>query len=128
MVREFNYRGKPMSELNKISLEEFVELLPSQARRRINRKGFTEEQKKLLADLRKNKDEVVKTHCREMIIFPEMIGRKIGVYNGKEFVYVIVLPEMLGHVLGEYALTRRSVKHSGPGIGATRSTKFISVR
>ena len=31
------------------------------------------------------KPEVVKTHLRDMIIVPEMIGSIVGVYNGKTF-------------------------------------------
>lgn len=31
------------------------------------------------------KPEVVKTHLRNMIILPEMIGSMVGVYNGKTF-------------------------------------------
>lgn len=31
------------------------------------------------------KPDVVKTHLRNMIILPEMIGSMVGVYNGKTF-------------------------------------------
>lgn len=31
------------------------------------------------------KPEVVKTHLRNMIIVPEMVGSIVGVYNGKTF-------------------------------------------
>lgn len=31
------------------------------------------------------KPETVKTHLRDMIIVPEMIGSMVGVYNGKVF-------------------------------------------
>jgi hypothetical protein len=31
------------------------------------------------------KPEVVKTHLRDMIILPEMVGSMVGVYNGKTF-------------------------------------------
>ena len=63
-----------------------------------------------------------------MIILPEMVGVKIGVYNGKEYTPVEVKPEMIGHRLGEFALTRKPVKHSSPGFGATRSSKFVPLK
>ena len=63
-----------------------------------------------------------------MIIFPEMVGLKIGVYNGKEFVIVEVKPEMIGHYLGEFSLTRRRISHGSPGIGATRSSKYVPLK
>jgi small subunit ribosomal protein S19 len=63
-----------------------------------------------------------------MIVLPEMVGRTIRIYDGKEFQQVTILPEMLGHYLGEFALTRKSVKHTGPGVGATRSSKYMPLK
>ncbi len=123
--KEFLFRGKKIEELKSLSLNEFADLLKSRERRKIKR-GFTEEEKKLLKDLEK-KDEV-KTHCRDMIILPLMVGKTIHVYNGKEFVAVRVTTEMLGHRLGEFALTRKRVQHHAPGVGATRSSQALSVR
>ena len=34
------------------------------------------------------KPDVVKTHLRNMVIMPEMIGSMVGVYNGKTFTAV----------------------------------------
>jgi len=72
--------------------------------------------------------EIVKTHCRDMIILPSFVGKTIGVHNGKEFQPVKIQPEMIGHYLGEFALTRKRVKHSGPGVGATRSSKYMPLK
>ncbi len=113
----FRYRGKTLEELKAMSLEEFAELLPARERRKIKR-GFTEQEQKLLKKIRNN-EKNIKTHCRDMIILPEMVGVKIGVYNGKEFVEVIIVEEMIGHRLGEFSLTRKLVKHSG--VGAKRT-------
>jgi small subunit ribosomal protein S19 len=124
--KEFTYRGKTMDELKKMSTNEFAELVPSRLRRSLKR-GFTDAQKKLIADV-KSKDNNIKTHCRTMVILPEMVGMTIGVYSGKEFTKVIILDEMLGHVLGEFSLTRKKVAHSAPGIGATRSSAAMSVK
>ena len=124
--KEFAYRGKSMEELMKMSLNEISALFPARQRRSLKR-GLTEQQKILLSKIRKNEANI-ETHCRDMIILPEMIGKTIKVYNGKEFVSVIIMDEMIGHCLGEFALTRRKVEHSAPGIGATRSSAALSVK
>lgn len=126
MVREFKFRGKTLEELKKMDLEEFSKLLKSSKRRSLKR-GFDNEQKKLLEKLREGKD-YVKTKRRDIIILPEMVGKKIGVYNGKEYVKLEIKPQMIGHYLGEMILTREEVKHSAPGMGATRSSKFVPLK
>ncbi len=123
---EFTYRGKTMEELKKMSLEEFAKLVPARQRRVIKR-SLNEDDKKLLQKLRLKKAKI-RTHLRDMIILPEMVGTKIDVYNGKEFIPVDIIPEMLGHYLGEFALTRKKVAHGAAGIGATRSSKFIPLK
>ncbi len=127
MPKIFTYRGKTLEEMKKMTLEEFARLLPARERRSLLKRGLTEQQKILLKKLRSGK-EFVKTHVRDMIIIPEMVGKKIGVYNGKEFVPVEIKPEMIGHRLGEFAPTRKRVKHSSPGVGATRSSKFVPLK
>jgi len=124
--KEFAYRGKSMEELMKLSLNEIATLFPARQRRSLKR-GLTEQQKILLSKIRKNETNI-KTHCRDMLVLPEMTGKTIKVYNGKEFVSVIIMDEMIGHCLGEFALTRRKVEHSAPGIGATRSSAALSVK
>ncbi len=124
--KEFTFRGHNMDELSKMTLAEFTELLNSRTRRSINR-GLTDQQQKFLEHLRKN-EGVIKTHCRNMIVLPEMVGRTVRIYDGKEFQQVSIQPEMLGHFLGEFALTRKSVKHTGPGVGATRSSKYMPLK
>lgn len=124
--KEFTYKGKSLSELKTLSIEEFTELTNSRVRRSLKR-GLTEEQKKLLEKVRSN-DNNIKTHARDMPIVPEMIGHNIKVHNGKDYVSTIIIEEMLGHYLGEFALTRRRVSHNAPGVGATRSSASVSVR
>lgn len=124
--KEFSYRGKTFDELKEMSLTQLAECLPARARRNLTR-GFGEEQKKLLKEIKKGKKEI-KTHCRDMIIVPEMVGTLIKVHSGKSFDAVRIEKEMIGHYLGEFALTRRKVSHSAPGIGATRSSASLSVR
>lgn len=119
-------KGISEDDLKKLSLKEFMEITNSRARRTLKR-GFTDLQKKLLKRIDRD-DKNIKTHCRNMIIIPKMIGMTIKVYSGKEFVPVIILPEMIGHYLGEFVMTRKKVAHSAPGIGATRSSASVSVR
>lgn len=126
MAKEFLYRGKTLDEVKKLSLDEFAEIISSRARRKIKR-GFTEQEKKLLEKVRASQKNI-KTHCRDMIVLPEMIGHNIQVHNGKRWVPVDLTFEMVGGRLGEFALTRGIVKHSSPGIGATRSSASLSVR
>ncbi|HEC86581.1 MAG: 30S ribosomal protein S19 [Thermoplasmata archaeon] len=126
--KEFRYRGFTLEELQSLPLEEFLELLPSRMRRTLKR-GLTREQDKLLRDIEKaDKDEVIRTHLRNMIILPSFVGHKIAVHNGKEFQQITIDPYMIGHYLGEFALTRKRVIHSGPGVGATRSSKYMPLK
>jgi len=110
-----------------MSLGEFSQLLTARERRSLKR-GLTDREKKLLEGIRKHPDKFHRTHERQMIILPEMLGAKIGVYNGKEYIPLEIKPEMLGHRLGEFVLTRKQVKHSAPGFGATRSSKFVPLK
>ncbi|MFW9948886.1 MAG: 30S ribosomal protein S19 [Candidatus Thorarchaeota archaeon] len=131
---KFHYRGYTLEELKKMNMDEFIQLLPARARRSL-RRGLPPRQKKLLERLRRayrakkrGKDILTRTHVRDMLIFPEMVGLKIGVYNGKTYEIVEVKPEMIAHYLGEFSLTRRHVQHGSPGIGATRSSKYVPLK
>ena len=124
--KEFTYRGKTLEELKKLSLNEIAALMPARQRRTLKRE-LTEQQKILLQKVRNNESNI-ETHCRDMIILPEMVGKTIKVYSGKEFIPVIIVEEMIGHYLGEFVLTRKKVEHSAPGIGATRSSAALSVK
>ena len=125
-MAKFIFRGKSLEELQKMSLDEFSELLTSRKRRSLKR-GIKYEAKKLLKKLEEGKS-FVKTHRRDIIILPQMVNKKIGIYNGKEFVAVEITPEMIGHYLGEFAMSRKETKHSSPGMGATRSSKFVPLK
>ncbi len=129
MAKIYKYRGKTLEELEQMNLEEFSSLLTSRERRALHR-GLPKQQKKLLEKIRrfKGKDKLIRTHSREMVILPEMVGTKLGVHNGHEFIMVVVDAGMIGHRLGEFALTRKRVKHSAPGLGATRSSKFVPLK
>lgn len=130
----FKYRGYTLEELQEMSLEEVIELLPSRQRRSLKR-GFLPRQEKVLAKMEKvdieNNDgrpEVIKTHCRDMIVLPNMVGYTFGIYNGREFVEVTIKPEMIGCYFGEFSQTRGRVQHGDPGMGATRSSMFVPLK
>ncbi len=122
---EFTYRGLKAEELKKLNMDELMELLPSRQRRRLKR-GLTKDHRRLLSRV-KDRD-VVRTHLRDMIVLPEMVGKTIEIYNGKTFNRVEIIPEMVGHYLGEYSLTRGRVSHGSAGVGATRSSKFVPLK
>ena len=122
----FKYQGKTLDELKKLSLKEFMVLVPARKRRSLKR-GLTDAQKILLDKIRKG-EQNIKTHCRDMVILPEMVGQVILVFRGNSFQAVRVEEEMLGHYLGEFVLTRKAVQHSAPGIGSTRSSSSLSVK
>lgn len=124
--KEFTYRGKTLEELKALTINEIAELLPARTRRSLER-GLKDNHKVVLKKV-KQKDQNLKTHCRDMVVLPEMVGATIKIHNGKEFVSVMIQPEMIGHYLGEFAYTRKNVAHSSPGIGATRSSANISVK
>lgn len=90
--RKFTYRGVDLDQLLDLTSDNLMELVHARARRRFSR-GLKRKPLALIKKLRKAKKEalpmekpdVVKTHLRNMIVVPEMIGSVIGVYNGKTF-------------------------------------------
>ena len=126
MAKEFRYRGKTLEELQKMSQQEFAKMITSKERRKLKR-GQSHSEKKLMSKIDRQ-GKPPRTHRRDMVITPQMVGKTILVYTGKEFSHVNILPDMIGHRLGEFALTRSKVKHSSPGMGATRSSKFVSLK
>ena len=131
MPKEFRYRGRSIEELRSMSTEALLELLPSRARRSLNR-GVSEEKRKILEDARAIKEGrlqgQIKTHARDMIVLPLMVGLTIGVHNGKEFVPLEVKPEMIGRYLGEFVITNKKVVHGTPGIGSSRSSLYVPLK
>jgi small subunit ribosomal protein S19 len=118
--KEFSYRGKSLHELEKMSVSELAELFPSNIRRKIKR-GFTEQEQTFLKKLLKKGS--AETHCRDMIILPNMVGKSVAVHNGKSFESVMITEEMIGHYLGEFSQTRRTVKHGAAGVSTTSAKK-----
>ncbi len=124
--KEFMFKGLSLEELQKMTLEEVIKILPSRSRRSLLREKNYEQN--LVYQKLENDDEDLKTHVRDVIILPRAVGKVVEVYNGNSYVKFEIKPEMIGHYLGEFAMTRKEVKHSGPGVGATRSSKFMPLK
>jgi len=116
-----------------MSMDEFIRILPSRQRRSLTR-GLTADQRTLMELIRsagraKGKDsKPIKTHCRDMIILPEMVGLMLLVHSGKEFTSIEIKPDMIGHYLGEFVITNKKVLHGTPGIGASRSSMYVPLK
>ncbi len=126
MAKENLWHGKREGEIAGMDWKEFLRCIPARSRRSLVR-GFTAQQKSLLKRIEAG-DNNIKTHCRDMVVIPSMLGKLFRIHNGKEWSAVSITIDMLGHRLGEFSLTRKSVAHSAAGVGATRSSKAISAR
>jgi small subunit ribosomal protein S15e len=90
--RKFTYRGVDLDQLLDMPNEQLSELMHSRVRRRFAR-GLKRKPMAFIQKLRKAKKEapplekpaIVKTHLRDMIVMPEMVGSIVGIYNGKTF-------------------------------------------
>ncbi|GCE97589.1 ribosomal protein S15 [Zygosaccharomyces mellis] len=125
--RTYSYRGVDLEQLLTMSNEEFIKLAPARIRRRFAR-GLGHKPARFMKKLRaaklaapeNEKPPVVKTHMRNMIVFPEMIGSVVGVYNGKVFNQVEIRPEMVGHYLAEFSISYTPVRHGRAGATTSR--------
>ncbi|MEM3091063.1 MAG: 30S ribosomal protein S19 [Candidatus Pacearchaeota archaeon] len=122
--KEFTYRGKTLEELKKLDVREFAKYLKSKQRRKVLRQFHQIEDFINRAKEKIRKGSSIRTHKRDLVIVPQMVGMKIYIHNGRNFIATDITEEMLGHVLGEFAMTRGKVKHSKAGIGATKGSKF----
>ncbi|HLI46475.1 MAG TPA: 30S ribosomal protein S19 [Geobacterales bacterium] len=131
MPKEFTFRGYTFDELRKLPMDEFINLLNSRERRSLKR-GLLRKYKRLMEKIREAKSgkytKPIRTHARDMIILPEMVGLTIHVYNGKEFVPVEIKPEMIGFRLGEFSVTTKKVIHGEPGLRATRGSMYVPLK
>ena len=132
MPRIDKYRGKTADELSKMSVSESLPMLTSRARRALTRVANNKsiKVKKFMKNVSALKDraKVIRTQVREAVIVPEWLGLTFSVHNGKEWKNVHVSVDKLGYRLGDFAHTTGRVLHSGPGVGATRGSKFIPLK
>jgi small subunit ribosomal protein S19 len=131
MVKEFDYRGVPLDQLQSMSLEKLFEIFPARARRSLTR-GITDGKRKLIEEIKLAKTGTtknpIKTHIRDLIVLPYMVGVTINIFSGKEFTPVTITPQMIGHYLGEYVKTNKRVVHGAPGVGASRSSLYVPLK
>ena len=133
--KKFTFRGIELDALLDLTNDELMDLVTCRARRRMSR-GLKRKPMALIKRLRQAKKEAepgekprgIKTHLRNMIIVPEMIGSVIGVYNGKTFNQVEIKPEMVGYYLAELSISYKPCKHGRPGIGSTTTSRFIPLK
>jgi len=135
LVREFKFKGYSPEQLQSLSIENLLPLLNSRQRRSLDKRVSTymnDEKRKLREKVKLAREGKLKgqlrTHVRDMIILPDMVGLTIHVHNGKEFVQVAIKPEMIGHYLGEYSITNKRVQHGAPGVGASRSSLYVPLK
>ena len=135
MVREFKFKGYTPEQLRTLSIENLLPLLNSRQRRSLDKRVSTymnDDKRKLGEKVKLAREGKLKgqlrTHVRDMIILPDMVGLTIHVHNGKEFAQVAIKPEMIGHYLGEYAITNKRVQHGAPGVGASRSSLYVPLK
>ncbi len=119
----FKFRGKTLDELKAMSIQDFAQLVKARNRRSLLR-GVKNETPKILTKIESGKSKL-RTHRRDVVVTPKLIGKTIEVYNGQKFIPVNVTEEMLGHYLGEFSQTRRVAQHKGVGVGATKSSKNV---
>jgi small subunit ribosomal protein S19 len=131
MVKKFDYQGIDLAELEKMPMEKLFQLFPARARRSLTR-GITDSKRKLIEEIKLAKagklKNPVRTHLRDLIILPYMVGVQVNVFSGKEFVAVNISPEMISHYLGEYVITNKRVSHGAPGVGASRSSLYVPLK
>jgi small subunit ribosomal protein S19 len=121
--KQFTFRGKTLEELQALDVREFAKYLKSRERRATLRQ-FNEIEKFIArAEKKIAKNKPVRTHSRDFVVVPKMVGMKIGIHDGKNFAMTEITGNMLGHRLGEFALTRQKVKHGTAGVGATKGSK-----
>jgi small subunit ribosomal protein S19 len=126
------WKGIEEDKAASISLEDFLKRITSRDRRTLARMKNNPRLKKFMERVRKvrntNPKKMIKTHVREAIILPEWLGLTFGVHNGKEFKRVDITLNRIGKRLGDFSHSTGRVAHSGPGVGATRGSKFVPLK
>ena len=129
MVKEFTYHGLSKEELSNIPNEKLLKFFTARIRRSLTRGTMSDDKKKLMEEMRdKNNKNPIKTHLRDVIILPYMVGVTVHIFSGKEFVPITITLQMVGHYLGEYVITNKRVNHGAPGVGASRSSLYVPLK
>ncbi len=121
--KEQIYRGKSLEELKELDVRESAKFLPARSRRSVLRNFDSIQKFVKRCEKKLEKNKKIKTHLRDLVIVPKLVGLTIGVHNGKSFQEVPITVEMIGHRLGEFTLSRGKVNHGAAGLGATKSSR-----
>ena len=135
MVREFKFKGYAQEQLQTLSIEALLPLLNARQRRSLDKRVahyMNDEKRKFREEVKLAREGKLKgqlrTHIRDMIILPDMVGLSVNVHNGKDFSNITIKKEMIGHYLGEYAITNKRVQHGAPGVGSSRSSLYVPLQ
>ena len=136
-VRRLTFRGKELEELAPLKEDKLADLFTSRARRKLRRSNgirgrylkLTEKVKKSKLNLQPGeRPKIIKTHLRNALVFPEMVGGLVGVYNGKEYKEVEVKFDMIGRFLGEFSLTYKpTLRKAAVADKGKKKEKFESI-
>ena len=121
--KDFTFRGKSMEELKSLDVRETSKYLTSRSRRTVLRQFSDIENFISRCKNKIEKNKQIKTHKRNLVIVPQMVGMRIGVHNGRTFMLTEITGEMIGHRLGEFAPSRGRIQHGSAGVGATKGSK-----
>ena len=121
--KQHTFRGKMIEELQKMEVRESAKFLSSRSRKAVLRHFQEIEDFLIRANKKATRNKPIRTHLRDLIVVPGMIGMKIQIYNGRVFVPVEITWDKLGHRFGEFAPTRAKIKHGKAGVGSTKGTK-----
>ncbi len=121
--KEQFYKGQKLEHLKTLDVRETAKYLPARSRRSVLRHFDVVENFVKNCERKMSRNKKIKTHLRDIVIVPKLVGMTIGIYNGKTFEDVMIKVNMIGHRLGEFALTRKKVNHGKAGIGATKGSK-----
>jgi len=132
-MKKETYKGYDEEQLKGMNLDDFTKIVTSRERRTLANIKDNPQYKKLMQKIRTMIKEqkvkpMIKTHVREAVIIPEWLGLTFGIYSGKEFKKVVITVNHLGKRLGDFSHSTGRVLHSGPGVGATRGSKFVPIK
>lgn len=121
--KEVFHQGVLLEDLKKLNIRETAKYLEARSRRSVLRNFQTIEQFVNKCLDYQSKKRKIRTHLRDIVIVPQLVGVTIYIYNGKTFNEVLITAKMIGHRLGEFSLTRNKVSHGKAGVGATKGSR-----
>ncbi len=132
MVRKDMWKGYDENTISEVGIEDFLKKTTSRNRRTLKRLKKNPRLKKFMEKVRKIKEKdpkkIIRTQLRDAVVLPEWVGLTFGVYNGKEYKKVEITVKKVGARLGDFVHSTGRVLHSGPGVGATRGSKFVPLK